>query len=319
MAALRVRDAMKIITSPSIIVREEASIYETVRLMIDTPHARLASVVDEQGRLVGIVTLKSLVDHIFAHRHFENRKTLGSMFNIVHTENSLDLATPQVIYVTPDESLEEAVQKMQAVGLEEIPVVDEEGIVIGDINLLDLLSIWIESSLEARQKEGHERVRLSRHTNKDLIVVGLRSRKKEGALEELFEVLAKAPQITDLEEFRRVVKSREGMVTTGVGRGVAIPHGRSSCVRDCVLAIGISDKGVDFASLDGKPVHLIFLIAAPETAGFPYAQLLSRVMRLLYVPESRRRLLSCKKPEQVYAVLSEYDRIEESQRAFAKV
>jgi len=312
MNTLRVRDAEKLISAEPILVREEVSIYETVERMIDTRHARCAYVVDEQGQLLGIVTLKALVEHIFAHHYFGEDLNGGTMLEIVHSENALQLASPQPVYVTESESLAKAVEKMLNNDLEQIPVIDGEGGVIGDINLLDLLSVWMERSAESRGEGGHERVRIARFVQKDCINLHLKARKKETALEEMFAMLKKAPQVTDVETIRRAVKAREILVTTGVGRGIAIPHGRCQGIHDCVIGVGLSQKGVDFESLDGKPVHIIFLIAASEVAGFPYAQLLSRVMHLLHSEPTQQRLLSSQTPEQLVGLLEEFDREWES-------
>ncbi len=308
MRALRVRDAEKLISTEPILVRDEASIYETVEQLIDTRHARCAYVVDEQGQLLGMVTLKALVEHIFAHHYLGGKPAEGSMFDIIHTENALQLAATQPVYVTENEPLDQAIEKMLNSDLQEVPVVDEEGVVVGDINLLDLLSMWMESSSESRRRAGHERVRIARFVGEDRICVRLRARKKEAALDEMLAMLKEVPQVVDLEAVRRVVKAREVLVTTGVGRGIAIPHGRCQGVHDCIIAVGLSEKGIDFASLDGKPVHIIFLIAVPEVAGFPYAQILAQVMHLLHSEQTQQRLLACESPQQLMSILEEFDR-----------
>lgn len=315
MSPLRVRDAEKLVSTEPILIREEASIYETVERLIDTRHARCAYVVDLQGRLVGIVTLKALVEHIFAHHYFGDKGQKGSQYEIVHTESALQLAAGQPVYVTPDESLDQAVEKILNRGLEEIPVVDDEGVVTGDINLLDLLSVWMESSLEGRRRTGQEQVRLARYVHPDCICLHLEARTKKAALNEMLSLLERAPQVQHVEAVRRVVEAREVLVTTGVGKGVAIPHGRCEGVRDGVIAIGLSREGVDFASLDGKPVHIIFLMAAPEVAGFPYARILSQVIRLLHCERNQQRLLACETPQELIGVLEEFDREYESKLA----
>jgi len=299
---------MNLISREPIIVREEASVYETVQQVIDARHARSAFVVDEQGKLVGIVTLKDLVEHIFAHRYFRDKKVNGSTFEIVHSENAINLAEADPDCVTPEDPLEEAVQKMIEHGLQELPVVDEVGNVIGDLNLLELLAVWLERSAVHWRSGSGGGVRLSHYIEPDLICLHLNAGDKNAALEEMLALLKKSPHVVDVEEIRRVVTDREFLVTTGLGRGIAIPHGRCSAVRKGTIAIGFSPQGIDYASMDDKPVHLIIMIVAPECAGFPYAQILGRVMQMLRSEDCKQQLLACQRPEQVIAMVEEFDR-----------
>jgi len=97
-------------------------------------------------------------------------------------------------------------------------------------------------------------------------------------------------------------------VTTGVGGGIAIPHGRCAGVHDCAIAIGVSKNGVDFGSMDGLPVHVIFLLAVQQAPGFPYARLLARVMQFLNNELTRKRIINSQRPSEIIALLEEFDR-----------
>lgn len=313
MKRFRVSDAVKQNCREPIIVRGEASIYETVQLLIDAPHARSAFVVDEQGRLVGIVTLKDLVQHIFTHLYFEKKKAGRSILELIHKENAIDLAKIDPVCVTKRDNLEDAVRKVLDNDMEEIPVVDEEGNVIGDLNLLELLSIWFEDNLQREARSGYPNVRLSRYIDEKLFCPDLKSTDKDGALEEMFELLGKVPQVKNLEELKQVIRRREILVTTGVGKGIAIPHGRCGCLHDCILVVGLSQKGIDFTSMDGKPVHIIVMIVAPESSNCPYAVVLAQIMQLLRCEVIKQKILTCRTPEQLKVILEEFDRACEAQ------
>ncbi len=308
MPILRVRDAMHLVVREPVMVREEASIFETVERMIDRPLARTAFVVDDQGKLVGMVTLRDLVNHVFEGRYFESKKRGRQMFESIVQTSAMDLAEADPVCVTTDEPLEEAVKKILAHHLEEIPVVDEEGTVIGDLNLLELLSIWLEDSQREKKPGKLSSVRLTHFLYDDLICLRLKAREKRAALEELFGVLAQSPLMPHLEEFRQVVLDREILVSTGVGQGIAIPHGRCSCVHDCIIAVGLSKEGIEFNALDDRPVHVIFMIAAPDSAGFPYARFLARVIQFLSADGIQERMLACKTPRQLIGIVGEFDR-----------
>ena len=88
---------------------------------------------------------------------------------------------------------------------------------------------------------------------------------KKAALEEIVNLMAKSGKIADLEAYKAEVFRREEEGTTGIGEGIAIPHGKCSAVKEPGLAAMVVKNGVDFESLDGEPAELIFLIAAPDT------------------------------------------------------
>src|SRR5690606_7781390 len=98
---------------------------------------------------------------------------------------------------------------------------------------------------------------------------------------------------------------REEVLSTGIGHGVAIPHGKSSSVDGLVLVAGVTPEGVDFEALDGRPVHLFFLLVGPEAAAGQHVKALSRVSRLLRRESFRDRLISAPDAESFYSVLSE--------------
>ncbi|MFW6202225.1 MAG: PTS sugar transporter subunit IIA [Gemmatimonadota bacterium] len=124
------------------------------------------------------------------------------------------------------------------------------------------------------------------------IKVPLESRTKPQLLEELVGIVTQADGVEDADELLRAVREREAVLSTGIGNGVAIPHGKSPAISELRLAAGLTPEPVDFDALDGHPVRLFFLLVGPETAAGPHIKALSRVSRLVRKPEVRDRLLA---------------------------
>lgn len=144
---------------------------------------------------------------------------------------------------------------------------------------------------------------------REAVILELSSRDKEGVIHELAEPLTRAGLVADTEGFVAAILRRENLESTGVGLGVAIPHARTDTVSTTVLAFGRSSLGIDFASLDGKPSHLVFLIAAPESAKRDYISTLAKVSGLMRRSEVRAGLKQAKTVDDVYAVLEQNDQL----------
>jgi PTS system nitrogen regulatory IIA component len=124
------------------------------------------------------------------------------------------------------------------------------------------------------------------------VKVPLENTEKGALLKELVALLVNAERLQrDEEEILRAVVSREEVLSTGIGDGVALPHAKCEAVPDLVIAAGVSAEPVDFDSLDGRPVRLFFLLLAPERAMGVHIKALSRISRLLRQESLRQRLL----------------------------
>ena len=130
---------------------------------------------------------------------------------------------------------------------------------------------------------------------------------KNEALDQMVELMAKSGKINDLEAYRQEVYRREEEGTTGVGEGIAIPHGKGAFVDKPGLAAMVVKDGVDYDSLDGEPVHLIFLIAAPKTKDNVHLDVLSKLSVLLMDENFSRALQSAKSPEEFMKIVDEAD------------
>jgi mannitol/fructose-specific phosphotransferase system IIA component (Ntr-type) len=128
--------------------------------------------------------------------------------------------------------------------------------------------------------------------------VPLRSRAKDDLLRELVELAAGSRGQDVVEALLRSVRDREAVLSTGIGEGVAIPHGRTPLLDSLVVAAGICETPVEFASLDGRPVELCFLLAGPESAAGAHVKALGRISRLLHRAPLRDALKECTSAEQ---------------------
>jgi PTS system nitrogen regulatory IIA component len=119
----------------------------------------------------------------------------------------------------------------------------------------------------------------------------MKSTTKTDAIKELVDLLKKAGTIVAEDSVANAVLEREELGTTGIGEGIAVPHGKSDAVDELVAALGRSRNGIDFESIDGQPVHLLFLLVAPTTSAGPHLMALARISRLLKNRDFRQGLM----------------------------
>ena len=143
--------------------------------------------------------------------------------------------------------------------------------------------------------------------DKNAITVSLKADSKEGAIKELVDLMVKAGTIKNKDEMAKTLLAREALGSTGIGQGIGIPHGKSKNIKDLVAAFGISQKGVNFDSLDGEPVYIFFLLIAPEESAGPHLKALARISRLLKDKYFRDRLRNAKDEKEVVGIIQEED------------
>jgi mannitol/fructose-specific phosphotransferase system IIA component (Ntr-type) len=146
-------------------------------------------------------------------------------------------------------------------------------------------------------------MRLTELLNPQAITTRLRARTKREAIAELVALLEAAHGIDSQGEILLRVMHREDGQTTGIGNGVAIPHGKARAVNRMVAACGVSATGVDFESVDGEPVTLFVLLAAPESVGSLQVKVLANISRVLKEESVRRALREAPSPEAFLAEL----------------
>ena len=135
--------------------------------------------------------------------------------------------------------------------------------------------------------------------------IPLESRVKDDVLRELVDVAMSAESGEVRDEVLQAVRERESVLSTGIGYGVAIPHGKTGALTDLRLAAGRSTVPIDFNALDGKPVQLFFLLIGPEASAGPHIRALSRISRLVRKDEIRDHLIACNTPEEFMRALHE--------------
>ena len=135
------------------------------------------------------------------------------------------------------------------------------------------------------------------------------SQAKEDVIRELVGLLVKAGSVKERDQDRlvQILLNREALGSTGIGQGVAIPHGKADCVSRLVAAFGVSKAGVKFDSLDGEPVNIFFLLVAPEDSAGPHLKALARISRLLKDKHFRDSLRVAKDARHLVGIIYDED------------
>jgi fructose-specific phosphotransferase system IIA component len=150
-------------------------------------------------------------------------------------------------------------------------------------------------------------MRLSDILTDGRVKASLQATTKEGLIAEMVDLLVASGDVTDRDKALAAVLERERTRTTGIGTGLALPHGRCAFVRTMALAVGRTSRPVDFESIDGKPVSLVLLLLSPPDQTAPHIQALARISRLLSADAVRAKLLSADGAEQIYKLLIDHD------------
>jgi nitrogen PTS system EIIA component len=135
----------------------------------------------------------------------------------------------------------------------------------------------------------------------------LRARTKTEALAELSEMIINDGPKLDQSQVLEVLLQREKLGSTGIGDGIAIPHGKVGALKELVVAFGRSKEGIDFDSLDGKPVHLFFLLLAPENCTGRHLKTLAKISKMLKVNSFRKMFMEAKSKDDLYRIIVEQD------------
>ncbi len=156
-------------------------------------------------------------------------------------------------------------------------------------------------------------MRISELLQKESIAIGKKPRGKAAAIDQLVELLAKGGNLKDKGKFKQAILEREKLSTTGIGEGIAIPHGKSNAVKRAALAAMVVPEGVDFESADGQAAHLLFMIAVPENGADLHLEVLERLAAMLMDEDFRIKLMEAKHPSDFLKIISA-----EEEKRFAK-
>lgn len=155
-------------------------------------------------------------------------------------------------------------------------------------------------------------MKISQLLSLDTIKLNLVATNKDEVINQLVDVLWNAGKLNDKSLYKEEILKRESLSSTGIGERIAIPHAKTSAVKNAALALGIYKDGVDYDSLDGEPVNIVFMIAAPEGANNEHLETLSRLSVLLMNPEFKNGLLNAKTPQEVISLLDKFEEDDES-------
>lgn len=150
-------------------------------------------------------------------------------------------------------------------------------------------------------------MKLSELLNQENIIADLNAGDKRGVLEELVEALIHNEASIDKHALVKVLLEREHLGSTGIGDGVAIPHGKYHGISQPLVSFGRSRKGVDFESMDGQPAHLFFLLVAPEDSANIHLKVLATIARILKNSAFRKALMDARSGEEIYQKILRYD------------
>ena len=141
----------------------------------------------------------------------------------------------------------------------------------------------------------------------DYIIPELKAKDKREVLEELAEVISNRDPSIEKADLVKVLMERERLGSTGIGDGVAIPHGKMNGVRYPIISFGRSKQGLDFDSMDGQPAHLFFLLIAPEDSSGIHLQVLARIAKILKNRAFRMKLMEPSTRKELYQTIIETD------------
>jgi len=150
-------------------------------------------------------------------------------------------------------------------------------------------------------------MKIAEMLKKDYVIESLMTSTKKDALRELAQVILHDQPQYETETVVKVLLDREKLGSTGIGDGIAIPHGKLAKLDRLVVSFGRSLEGIDFNAMDGRPVHLFFLLLAPENSAGLHLKALAKISRMLKDDSFRRQLIEAGTKEELYRIIEEKD------------
>ena len=142
----------------------------------------------------------------------------------------------------------------------------------------------------------------------DSTLVDLKGETKEDIIAEQVDTLAVGDAISDRDKVLQAVREREKIMSTGIGDGIAIPHGKSDAVEKLVAALGTQRRGVDFEALDGEPAYVFFLLVSPANVSGPHIKALARISRLLKNEDFKKKLIAAETAAEIIEIIETEER-----------
>jgi fructose-specific phosphotransferase system IIA component len=141
--------------------------------------------------------------------------------------------------------------------------------------------------------------------NEKVIVTHLPGATKAEVINAMIDLAATSDRVIDKEKMRSAILEREKIMSTGVGSGFAIPHGKTDAVQDIVAAFAITEHPIDYQSLDDQPVRIVFLLVGKDNSVGPHIKLLSRISRLMNKEEFRKKLIEAGSPAEILQIFKQ--------------
>ena len=148
-------------------------------------------------------------------------------------------------------------------------------------------------------------MKVSELLKSEFIISDLKGESKEEIINELIDLFKNDPRVEDIEKVRSSVLDREKVMSTGVGKGFAIPHGKTNAVKEIIGAFGKIKDGIDYDALDGNPVNLVFLLVGKDNLISTHIKLLSRISRLMNKDDFRHRLKEANSADEIVKLFSD--------------
>lgn len=150
-------------------------------------------------------------------------------------------------------------------------------------------------------------MKLSEILKPDCVISNLKAHDKKGALEELSQILTQQDSCLNKGSLLQVLLERERLGSTGIGEGIALPHGKIKKLDRLLISFGRSIDGLGFDAVDEKPAYLFFLLVAPENSAGAHLQALAKISRMLKDNNFRQRLMGAKSREEIYKIIIDKD------------
>jgi len=149
-------------------------------------------------------------------------------------------------------------------------------------------------------------MKISQFLQKDSIIADLKAKDKKGVIDELALTISKTTE-TSAKTIAEILLEREQLGSTGIGGGIAIPHGKLDLTESIIIGFGLSKKGIEYESLDNRPVHIFFVLLTSENSTGGHLKVLAQISKLLKTDEFKKGLLSAQSVDDIYEIIMEKD------------
>jgi PTS system nitrogen regulatory IIA component len=149
-------------------------------------------------------------------------------------------------------------------------------------------------------------MKISQFLHKDSIIADLKAKDKKGVIDELALTISKTTK-TSAETIAEILLEREQLGSTGIGGGIAIPHGKLNLTESIMIGFGLSKKGIEYESLDNRPVHIFFVLLTSENSTGGHLKVLAQISKLLKTDSFKKGLLSAQSVDDIYEIVMEKD------------